>query len=193
MLPIVHHPAYVAPIPADHRFPMAKFGQLMARLLADGVVEPESLEITGIDPDHPFRDAVDERTALQQICQPVRREMRETGCNRAILVGHNAAFDIAFLNEALKRTGYKRSPFHPFSTFDTVTLGGLAFGQTVLARAAVAAGIAGLFMETHPDPDAALSDGPNAWPLPMMEDLLETLVELDRTVKSKPFLEDGLD
>jgi len=59
----------------------------------------------------------------------------------------------------------------------------------VLARAAVAAGISGLFMETHPDPDAALSDGPNAWPLARMESLLTTLVELDRIVKSKPYEE----
>ena len=61
----------------------------------------------------------------------------------------------------------------------------------VLARAAVAAGVAGIFMETHPDPDNALSDGPNMWPLDRMESLLATLVELDRTVKSRPYEEDG--
>ena len=60
----------------------------------------------------------------------------------------------------------------------------------VLARAAVATGIAGLFMETHPDPEKALSDGPNAWPLPLMQGLLETLVELDRLVKKNGFAED---
>jgi 2-dehydro-3-deoxyphosphooctonate aldolase (KDO 8-P synthase) len=59
----------------------------------------------------------------------------------------------------------------------------------VLARAAVAAGVAGVFMETHPDPDKALSDGPNAWPLARMRSLLETLLELDRIVKKKPFEE----
>ena len=59
----------------------------------------------------------------------------------------------------------------------------------LLARAAVAAGVAGIFMETHPDPDKALSDGPNAWPLARMESLLVTLKELDRAVKSKPFEE----
>jgi 2-dehydro-3-deoxyphosphooctonate aldolase (KDO 8-P synthase) len=59
----------------------------------------------------------------------------------------------------------------------------------VLARAAVAAGVAGVFMETHPEPDKALSDGPNAWPLARMQSLLETLVELDRTVKTRPFEE----
>ncbi|HEY7378936.1 MAG TPA: 3-deoxy-8-phosphooctulonate synthase, partial [Steroidobacteraceae bacterium] len=59
----------------------------------------------------------------------------------------------------------------------------------VLARAAVAAGVAGVFMETHPDPDKALSDGPNAWPLHHMEALLETLVQIDRTVKARPYAE----
>jgi 2-dehydro-3-deoxyphosphooctonate aldolase (KDO 8-P synthase) len=62
----------------------------------------------------------------------------------------------------------------------------------VLARAAVAAGVAGLFMETHPDPDRALSDGPNAWPLHLMENLLEVLVEIDQVVKRRPFAEAGL-
>jgi 2-dehydro-3-deoxyphosphooctonate aldolase (KDO 8-P synthase) len=59
----------------------------------------------------------------------------------------------------------------------------------VLARAAVATGVSGIFMETHPEPDKALSDGPNAWPLPRMEALLDTLKELDRIVKSKPYEE----
>ena len=59
----------------------------------------------------------------------------------------------------------------------------------VLARAAVAVGIAGIFMETHPDPDKALSDGPNAWPLGKMEALLETLLGLDELTKRTPFLE----
>ncbi len=62
----------------------------------------------------------------------------------------------------------------------------------VLARAAVAAGVAGVFMETHPDPDKALSDGPNAWPLPRMRELLSLLVEIDRAVKSRPFAEASL-
>ena len=62
----------------------------------------------------------------------------------------------------------------------------------VLARAAVAAGVSGLFMETHPDPEKALSDGPNAWPLALMPELLETLVTLDRAVKAGRFLEHHL-
>jgi 2-dehydro-3-deoxyphosphooctonate aldolase (KDO 8-P synthase) len=75
-------------------------------------------------------------------------------------------------------------------------LGSASGGQRefvpVLARAAVAAGVAGLFMETHPRPEQALSDGPNAWPLERMGELLEVLVELDRAVKSRPFAETDL-
>ncbi|MFY8133546.1 MAG: 3-deoxy-8-phosphooctulonate synthase, partial [Aquimonas sp.] len=73
--------------------------------------------------------------------------------------------------------------------------GGKSGGQRefvpVLSRAAVAVGIAGLFAETHPDPEKALSDGPNAWPLGRMAELLESLVELDRVVKKRPFIEMG--
>lgn len=104
-------------------------------------IDPKSLEITGIDLDSPERKAIAEREMLQQLSQPIRREMRDTDCQRAILVGHNAFFDLSFLNAAIDRTGYKRSPFHPFSSFDTATLAGLAFGQTVLSRAVQAAGI----------------------------------------------------
>lgn len=105
------------------------------------VVEPSALEFTGIDLDDPDREPLPEREALRQICQPVRKEVRATGCQRAILVGHNPSFDLAFLNAAIERTSYRRSPFHPFSTFDTATLGGLAFGQTVLSRAVRAASL----------------------------------------------------
>lgn len=102
-------------------------------------IEDRSLEVTGIDPTHPFRGAVDEKDALKSVFQPVREELRRTGCQRAILVGHNPSFDLGFLNAAVQRTGIKRNPFHPFSTFDTVTLGGLAYGQTVLSRVVQAA------------------------------------------------------
>ena len=74
-------------------------------------------------------------------------------------------------------------------TFSIWDLGGQREFVPVLARAAVAVGVAGLFMETHPDPAKALSDGPNAVPLKHMKALLEQLVELDRIVKSRPFLE----
>ena len=101
-------------------------------------LEQDSLEFTGIDPYNPFRMAVPEHEALELIFKPVRQAIKEHHCKRAILVGHNASFDLSFVNEAVKRTGNKRNPFHPFSTFDTVSLAGLAFGQTVLARAAQA-------------------------------------------------------
>ena len=107
---------------------------------AGSELDPRSMEITGIDPGHPFRGAVPEREALEVIFQPVRQALRETGCQRAILVGHNAAFDLGFLNATIRRTRHKRSPFHPFSCFDTVSFGGLAFGQTVLSRAVEASG-----------------------------------------------------
>ncbi len=103
-------------------------------------IDPASLAVNGINPDHPLRPAIDERDALQRVFREVRRAVREQNCNRAILVGHNAAFDLGFLNEAIERSGIKRNPFHPFSCFDTATLCGVAFGQTVLARAVTAAG-----------------------------------------------------
>ncbi|MGB5165489.1 MAG: ribonuclease T [Woeseiaceae bacterium] len=103
-------------------------------------MEPESLAVNGIDPHHPLRPAIDERDAMQRVFREVRLAIREAGCTRAILVGHNAAFDLGFVNEAIARTALKRSPFHPFSCFDTATLCGIAYGQTVLARAALAAG-----------------------------------------------------
>ena len=104
-------------------------------------LDPRALEVTGIDVDHPFRNALGERDALNHVFAPVRQAMRQADCQRAILVGHNASFDLGFLNAAVTRSQHKRNPFHPFSTFDTVTLAGLAYGQTVLARAVEAAGL----------------------------------------------------
>jgi ribonuclease T len=90
-----------------------------------------------------------EKDALEKVFQPVRAAIKRTGCTRAILVGHNPAFDISFLNAAVARAGIKKNPFHPFSTFDTATLSGLAYGQTVLAKAARAAGIEWDCQEAH--------------------------------------------
>jgi len=104
-------------------------------------MEPASLEVTGIDPHHPLRPAIPEADALRRIFREIRHELKRTGCTRAIMVAHNAHFDLGFLNAAVERTGIKRNPFHPFSVFDTATLGGVAFGQTVLARAIDAASI----------------------------------------------------
>ena len=103
-------------------------------------IDPKSLEVTGIVLDHPFRLAKTEKDALDHVFTPVRDALKRAGCQRAILVGHNAHFDLQFLNAAVARTNYKRNPFHPFSVFDTVTLAGVAYGQTVLARAVQAAG-----------------------------------------------------
>lgn len=104
-------------------------------------IDPKALEVTGIDLDHPLRQAVDENAALGKIFSPIRKRIKETGCTRAILVGHNAHFDLGFVHAAAERAGIKRNPFHPFSCFDTVSLSALAYGQTVLARAIKAAGI----------------------------------------------------
>ena len=104
-------------------------------------LDPASLEVTGIDPFHPLRLAVDENEALKKVFELVRREVKAQKCNRAVLVGHNAFFDLQFVHAAAERNKIKRNPFHPFTSFDTATLAGVAFGQTVLGRAVAAAGL----------------------------------------------------
>ena len=104
-------------------------------------IEAAALAVNGIDPFHPLRPAIAERDALTRVFTEVRAAIRRQGCKRAVLVGHNASFDLGFLNAAVLRTDFKRNPFHPFSCFDTATLAGAAFGQTVLAKAAAIAGI----------------------------------------------------
>ena len=104
-------------------------------------IEASSLEFTGIDPHDPNRGALSEDEALRSLFGSVRRAIRDAGCKRAILVGHNSFFDHGFLFAAAERQQLKRNPFHPFSTFDTVTLAGMAYGQTVLAKACHMAGV----------------------------------------------------
>ena len=104
-------------------------------------LEQSALEFTGIDPTNPLRGAVDEKKAITDIFKLVRKKMKAVGCQRAVIVAHNAAFDLGFLNAATERCLIKRSPFHPFVSFDTTTLSGLALGQTVLAKACIAANI----------------------------------------------------
>ncbi len=104
-------------------------------------LDEAALKFTGIDPYHPFRLAIEEKDALKKMFKAVKLAVKRNDCSRAILVGHNPAFDINFLNAAIERTKIKRSPFHPFSSFDTATLGGLVYGQTVLAKIAKAAGL----------------------------------------------------
>ncbi len=112
-------------------------------------IEQSALDFTGIDPYHPFREAVPEEDALTELFRVIRKEIRDQNCSRAVLVGHNAHFDAGFINAAVERCGIKRNPFHPFSFFDTASLSGLAYGQTVLAKACAEAGIAFDNNEAH--------------------------------------------
>jgi ribonuclease T len=132
--------AVLIDIADDGRLGRAETYRYHVKPFAGANMDPASLAVNGIDPHHPLRPAIEERDALQRIFREVRRALRDSKCNRAILVGHNAAFDLGFLNEAIERSQIKRNPFHPFSCFDTATLCGVAFGQTVLARAVTAAG-----------------------------------------------------
>ncbi len=130
LVPLATHACHVEPFP-------------------DARLDPKALAFNGIDPYHPFRGALPELEALHQVLDPVRQSVKSSGCKRAILVGHNAAFDLGFVNAASHRAGYKRNPFHPFSTFDTVSLAGLALGETVLAQALMAAGFPWDNREAH--------------------------------------------
>jgi ribonuclease T len=112
-------------------------------------MDPRALAFNKIDPDHPFRDAIPEGDALARVLGPIRKAVKSAHCNRAILVGHNAFFDLSFIRAAVERTGFKRNPFHSFSVFDTVTLAGLAYGQTVLARASQMAEVGWDSREAH--------------------------------------------
>lgn len=103
-------------------------------------IDPASLKLIGIDPHDPDREAISEKEALETVFKAVRQAVREHHCQRAVLLGHNAAFDLAVVNAACERNRLKRNPFHPFSTLDTVSLGAVAFGQTVLSRLAEQAG-----------------------------------------------------
>ena len=122
LIPLETHSCHVQPFPGAN-------------------LDPKALAFNGIDPDHPFRMALDEKSALEKIFKPIRNAIKASDCTRGILVGHNAFFDLGFINAAVERTGYKRNPFHRFSTLDTVSLAALAYGQTVLARSVQAAGL----------------------------------------------------
>jgi len=104
-------------------------------------LDPASLAFLGLDPHHPFRMAVSESQALSGLFEKTKEKIKQTHCSKAILVGHNSAFDLSFLQASVSREGIARIPFHQFSTFDTVTLSGLMYGQTVLAKALEAAKI----------------------------------------------------
>lgn len=98
-------------------------------------LDPNALSFNKIDPEHPFRFAIDEQAFFEDIKQKLLAQLSQVDCKRAILVGHNASFDLSFINAALKRNKILKFPLHSFSVFDTATLSGVFFGQTVLARA----------------------------------------------------------
>ena len=98
------------------------------------IVEDESLQFTKIKLNHPLRNAVSEEIALKELFKIINVHKNKYECSRAILVGHNAHFDLSFLKAATNRNNIKKSPFHSFSVLDTVTLGALATNQTVLAK-----------------------------------------------------------
>jgi len=124
-------------ISMDHK------GQLIPRIpmffevepFAGANLEKSALDFTGIDPFDPERNSVSEEEAITEIFSHVRSAVKTHNCTRAVLVGHNASFDHSFINAAIARLDIKRSPFHPFTSFDTATLAGVALGQTVLAKA----------------------------------------------------------
>lgn len=148
-------------------------------------LEPEALAFTGIDPTNPLRGAVDEKTALLDIFKRVKKAQKAADCHRCIIVAHNAAFDHGFVTAAIERNSLKRSPFHPFATFDTASLAGLAIGHTVLAKACIMAGIKFDNKEAH----SALYDTERTaelfcyivnrwktlggWPIPALEEATE--------------------
>jgi 2-dehydro-3-deoxyphosphooctonate aldolase (KDO 8-P synthase) len=117
-------------------------------------------------------------------------------CERGVSFGYNTLVSDMRGLAVMRSTGCPVVFDATHSVQQPGGLGSKSGGQRehvpVLARAAVAVGISGLFMETHPDPENALSDGPNSWPLDKMPALLETLVELDRLVKDRGFIEQGL-
>lgn len=112
-------------------------------------IEEASLEFTGIHLESELRRAEPESIVLPNLFKPIRQSIKHHGCNRAILVGHNAHFDLGFLNAAVNRNDIKRNPFHPFSCLDTASLSGLAFGHTVLAKSCQLAGIEFENSEAH--------------------------------------------
>lgn len=99
-------------------------------------IDPEALKITGIDPGSPLRFAIPEKQALHDMFSQIKQLVYQEKCRRAVLVGHNAWFDLAFILAAAKRSGLDSHPFHSFTTFDTATLAAVALGETVLAKAA---------------------------------------------------------
>ncbi|MCV2885632.1 ribonuclease T [Aestuariibacter sp. AA17] len=112
-------------------------------------LEQAALDFNGIDPFCALRGAIEETDAMKDLCKNIRKAQKEAECQRSVIVAHNAAFDQGFVNAAIERSRIKRTPFHPFVSFDTTSLAGLALGQTVLVKACRAAGIAFDQNEAH--------------------------------------------
>lgn len=112
-------------------------------------LEKSALQFTGIDPFAEDRNAISEKDAMKEFFKVVREAVKAADCKRAILVGHNAFFDLGFVNAAIERCNIKRVPFHPFSTLDTVSLGALFYQQTVLAKCCAEANIEFNNSEAH--------------------------------------------
>ncbi|NDV91076.1 ribonuclease T [Alteromonas sp. 345S023] len=104
-------------------------------------LEPAALEFNGIDPNCALRGAIEESEAMKALCKGIRKAQKEADCQRSVIVAHNATFDQSFVNAAIARCNIKRTPFHPFVSFDTTSLAGLSLGQTVLVKACRAAGV----------------------------------------------------
>lgn len=112
-------------------------------------LDPEALAFNKIDPLHPLRFAIEEKEAITDLFTHIQQECKEKKCTRAVVVGHNAWFDLHFLNAATQRAQCKSSPFHRFTSFDTATLAALVYKQTVLSKALEAAHIEFKSHEAH--------------------------------------------
>ena len=115
------------------------------------VIDDKAMEINGIRPFHPFRAVVSvtEKEALTALFAYISEEVKRQHCRRALLVGHNAHFDLGFIRAAMMRADIDRSPLHAFTVMDTATLGGVFHGKTVLAKAMKVADIAFDTNEAH--------------------------------------------
>ena len=117
---------------------------------SSSVIDEEALKINQIDPGYPLRFPKEEKEVLSEIFAQVQEQVEKKRCRRAIMVGHNASFDLAFLNAAAGRCQLEeKNPFHAFSVLDTVSLAALAYGQTILAIACEKAGIEFKTEEAH--------------------------------------------
>jgi ribonuclease T len=112
-------------------------------------IEKAAIDFNGIDPFCALRGALPEEEVFKSLCKHIRKEQKQADCQRSVIVAHNATFDQSFVNAALARENIKRSPFHPFVSFDTTSLAALCVGQTVLIKACEAAGIEFKQAEAH--------------------------------------------